>query len=546
MEERKRIRHRLYRCVLCCVSASFLSLSLCAQENVLRVQFEHDSLRNSTIGIFRRQGMVYGSLTDLAQIFSQTTFINTAAGKIEIKQPPYRIKVSGGNPFLVVTDQTPVSGRGGTGVQRQTVYQLSSSVIFAAKSFFVPLTSFLPYFELVFKRSVSYDARAGVLRVGAIGSLPRFDISTLVMEQKINGMFVRIPVTKALVDFESWLRQDGWLYVTIADAHADTAAINALTPLGIIKEIVAIQSPTSVQLTFKLSGKITSSEIYREDNSHDILLSIRTPAQIDKRVLEKKQRQIQTGLENQRKRWMLDVIVIDPGHGGRDGGATGVTKVREKDVTLGISLKLGRLIQKNLKGVKVVYTRNDDSFVELDRRGQVANEAGGKLFISIHCNSMPRKPSPMRGFEVYLLRPGRTEEAIAIAERENSVIQLEEGFEQRYTKLTDENFILVTMAQSAHVKSSELFADIAQQEIESRAGIPNRGVKQAGFYVLVGAAMPNVLIETAYLSNREDERFLKSETGQAKLAESLLRAISRYKQEYEKLLMEGKDIGQIK
>jgi N-acetylmuramoyl-L-alanine amidase len=152
----------------------------------------------------------------------------------------------------------------------------------------------------------------------------------------------------------------------------------------------------------------------------------------------------------------------------------------------------------------------------------------------------------MRGFEVYLLRPGRTEEAIAIAERENSVIQLEEGFEQRYTKLTDENFILVTMAQSAHVKSSELFADIAQQEIESRAGIPNRGVKQAGFYVLVGAAMPNVLIETAYLSNREDERFLKSETGQAKLAESLLRAISRYKQEYEKLLMEGKDIGQIK
>jgi N-acetylmuramoyl-L-alanine amidase len=145
---------------------------------------------------------------------------------------------------------------------------------------------------------------------------------------------------------------------------------------------------------------------------------------------------------------------------------------------------------------------------------------------------------------VYLLRPGRTEEAINIAERENAVIRLEEGYEQRYQELTEENFILVAMAQSAHVKASELFADIAQQEMEDRLEIPNRGVKQAGFYVLVGAAMPNVLIETAYLSNREDERFLKSESGQQKIAESLFKAIKRYKDEYEKLLGEGKEIGE--
>ena len=166
------------------------------------------------------------------------------------------------------------------------------------------------------------------------------------------------------------------------------------------------------------------------------------------------------------------------------------------------------------------------------------------MFVSIHCNSLRRKPSPTRGFEVYLLRPGRTEDAIEIAERENSVIQLEEGYEQKYQELTEENFILVAMAQSAYVKASELFADIAQQELEDHAAIPNRGVKQAGFYVLVGASMPNVLVETAYLSNREDERFLKSESGQQKIALALFQAIKRYKEEYEKLLLEGKDVGE--
>jgi N-acetylmuramoyl-L-alanine amidase len=181
--------------------------------------------------------------------------------------------------------------------------------------------------------------------------------------------------------------------------------------------------------------------------------------------------------------------------------------------------------------------------VELDRRGQIANENDGKLFVSIHCNSMRRKPSPTRGFEVYLLRPGRTQEAIEIAERENAVIELEERYRERYQELTEENFILVTMAQNAYLKSSEVFADLLQQEMEDHISIPNRGIHQAGFYVLVGASMPKVLVETAYLSNREDERFLNSNQGQEKIARALFSAIERYKDEYEKLLEEGKEMG---
>ena len=247
---------------------------------------------------------------------------------------------------------------------------------------------------------------------------------------------------------------------------------------------------------------------------------------------------------SKRDRWNLDVIVIDPGHGGKDWGTIGVTGAREKDIALGVSLKLGRLIERDLNGVKVVYTRKDDRFVTLYRRGQIANEANGKLFISIHANSTLRKPSPTRGFEVYLLGPGRTAEAIAIAERENSVIELEEGYQQRYKELTEENFILVTMARSADVRASEQFADHVQRELDRETPIRNRGVKQAGYYVLVGPSMPNVLIETAFVSNREDEKLIRSESVQQKFAGAIFRAVRRYRSEYQKLLEEGNDLGE--
>ena len=241
-------------------------------------------------------------------------------------------------------------------------------------------------------------------------------------------------------------------------------------------------------------------------------------------------------MAERRKRWDLDVIVIDPGHGGKDPGTIGVTGLKEKDVALSVGLKLGALLRKNMPEVKVVYTRSTDVFIPLYRRGQIANEAGGKLFISIHCNSTLRKPSPTRGTEVYLLRPNRSEEAIAIAEQENAVITLEEGYENRYQELTDENFILVTMAQTAYMRSSEILAEQVHREMSKVPGLRGRGVRQAGFYVLVGAAMPNILVETAFVSNRDDEKILRGTTGQTRIAESLYQGIVRYKKEYEKLL----------
>ena len=193
------------------------------------------------------------------------------------------------------------------------------------------------------------------------------------------------------------------------------------------------------------------------------------------------------------------------------------------------------MVEENLKDVKVVYTRSDDHFVELYKRGKIANENNGKLFISIHCNAAPKKKRDPNGFEVYLLRPGRTEEAIDIAERENKVIEYEDD-PKRYQKLTDENFILVSMAHSSSMKYSEKFADMVHRQFKQNIALSPRGVKQAGFYVLVGASMPSVLIETGYVSNPSDAAFIKSEKGQQQLARSIVSAIKSFKSYYDQVI----------
>jgi N-acetylmuramoyl-L-alanine amidase len=232
-----------------------------------------------------------------------------------------------------------------------------------------------------------------------------------------------------------------------------------------------------------------------------------------------------------KKKWELDVLVLDPGHGGEDAGALSINGHKEKDITLAIAKKVKEYLHEILPATRVIMTRTDDTFIELYRRGQIANQYKGKLFISIHCNSMPTKPHPAHGCESYILRPGRNSEAIRVAEKENSSIRLEKQPDS-YGDVSEEKLIIATMAQAAFVKYSERFATMLQKETSKNTGMYNRGVNQAGFLVLVGASMPNLLFETGFLSNAEDEKLLISEKGQNKIAEGIARAIKRYSEEY--------------
>jgi N-acetylmuramoyl-L-alanine amidase len=224
--------------------------------------------------------------------------------------------------------------------------------------------------------------------------------------------------------------------------------------------------------------------------------------------------------------------VLDAGHGGKDPGAIGYNKIKEKDLILPITLKLGKKLNQNLKDVKIVYTRKTDVFIPLWKRTQIANKANGKLFISVHCNSSVSKSS--NGFETYFLSADKDEKARGVVLKENSAIEFEETVDrQRYEGV---NFILATMAQSAFIKQSQYLASVIQKSLKSRLekiGMTDRGVKQGPFWVMVGATMPNVLVECGYLSNKYESKKLIKSTTQDKIADAICQGIIKYKKDIE-------------
>ncbi len=230
--------------------------------------------------------------------------------------------------------------------------------------------------------------------------------------------------------------------------------------------------------------------------------------------------------------WMLDCIVIDAGHGGKDSG-TMANGLREKDVTLAIALKLGRLIEERL-GVRVVYTRTDDRFIELAQRGKIANEAGGKLFVSIHVDAIGgARGKTVQGTSTYFLGLHKTDSARDVMERENSVIKFESNPE-RYASYRDDDLIMMALAQSAYLQKSEQLSALIEDRFRSGSGRQSRGVKQAGFYVLWSASMPAVLIETGFATHPDEARYLNSERGKDQVAAAIFEAIRTFKAEYER------------
>lgn len=236
-------------------------------------------------------------------------------------------------------------------------------------------------------------------------------------------------------------------------------------------------------------------------------------------------------------------VVIDPGHGGRDPGAIG-KRGKEKTINLNVALKLGKLIQDNCKDVRIVYTRQKDVFVGLDRRAQIANEAKADLFISIHTNSVARGRT-VRGTETYTLGLHRTDDNLEVAKKENSVILIESDYEQRYAGFnpnSSESYIIFEFLQDRNMEKSVQLATLIQRQFKSTAKRIDKGVHQAGFLVLRETTMPGVLVELGYISTPDEERYLLSEAGTDALARSIYNAFIKYKGENNTPVAKGKPV----
>jgi N-acetylmuramoyl-L-alanine amidase len=227
-------------------------------------------------------------------------------------------------------------------------------------------------------------------------------------------------------------------------------------------------------------------------------------------------------------------VVLDPGHGNPDLGARGLFSY-EKDIVLSIAKKLGQKIVKAHPDIEIVYTRTIDTFIPLDDRGTIANRVNADLFISIHANANPKKaPS---GTETYVMGLEKTDKNMDVAMNENAVILFEENYETRYEGYdpnSPESFIMFSFMQNAHLEQSLSFASHVEDMFAHRFKRKSRGVKQGPFLVLWKTTMPSVLVETGFISNAEEEKYLNSEEGQNEIAEAILLALGEYKEIWEK------------
>lgn len=231
--------------------------------------------------------------------------------------------------------------------------------------------------------------------------------------------------------------------------------------------------------------------------------------------------------------YKIKVVVIDAGHGGHDSGALGKHS-KEKDIALAIALKTGAYIKKVYPDIKIIYTRKTDVFIELWRRAKIANQAQADLFISIHCNAIDN-PRPY-GTETWVMGVHKSAANLAVAKKENAAILKEANHLEKYDNFnpnSPESYIAFSLFQSAFRDQSIDLATKVQNQFKTRVGRSSRGVKEAGFLVLWKTSMPSILIETGFISNPKEEKFLISENGQDLMASGIYRAFKSYKKEME-------------
>jgi len=225
----------------------------------------------------------------------------------------------------------------------------------------------------------------------------------------------------------------------------------------------------------------------------------------------------------------FDKIVIDPGHGGHDPGNLGYQKkAKEKDVVLQIAKKLGGYIEEGIPGVEVVYTRDDDTFVDLWERGSIANREEADLFVSIHADGWHQ--TSVRGASVFFLGLNRSGRSFEVMKKENQIYGGDHGV---MDDLSEEDLIVYELAHSGNIAASERIAYLVEDQIKNRAQRKSRGVKQNGFVVLYQSTMPAILVETGFLTNPAEQRYLTSDRGQAYIASAIYRAIKEFKKQYD-------------
>jgi len=467
--------------------------------NTEPVQVEKDG-QVFSIEAERIEGILHISVSDLAKIFGSEIYFNPLTKKAVVKIENHSAKLSLFSPFIEI-DQTP--------------YNLTYPVQFKNGDFYVALVTLVPVLELICTQKVFWDEGQMSLRF----ERKELNILGYQASEKSNGVVLEIFLTENL-QYEIYTSENRWININFFSAKVNEVdfPVQNNSP---VTEIKFYPLEISTQLSFRLNQTFVN---YRDEVLTDPLrLQISISTSNHNSNSNGNPKNSPKNFDN-----LVDVIVIDAGHGGQDYGAIGPTGLAEKDVVLDIALRLEKLLVK--EGFKVILTRTDDTFIPLADRTQIANSNGADLFISIHANSSRKRN--ISGSETYFLAQAKNDEARALASFENSSLRFEQ---ENPEELSDLDFILLDLVQNQFLKESSDLAYMIQENMGRKLPIVNRGVDQAGFFVLNKAYMPAVLVETAFISNKSEEKLLKSSAFKQKIAEGVLSSILNFKEKYEAL-----------
>ena len=468
------------------------------------VHFQEEGRQTEHLQGFVSNRIDYVALEDLASLMDIRYFFNEINRKMVLRLGSQSLKVTGGNPYITIDDE---------------IYQMALPAIDDNGKVYIPLALFLAAVGDKLPAQSDFDHQTRTLNIHRF----LYNITGIEVEERSNGNLIRILTQKEFKpsDVSASIRK-GWLYVTIYGGTLDSVQLASIHGLGFVKKISPFQFESSVQISFLINDKILEKNIITKPD--EVVISLRKSNKIDENVILNQQ--------TDNKRWLIDRIIIDPGHGGKDPGAIGANGLYEKDVNLEIAKRLKKLLENELN-VEVLMTREDDTFIPLKDRTKFANTHDGKLFISIHANAN-RSPTA-RGFSTLILGPARSQEALELAEKENSVIDFEEA-KDAYDDYKNAAHILNAITQSTNLKESQDLARMLTGSMKRYVKIPQfgKGVYQANVYVLVGAAMPRILVETAFISNRYEAKQLRTNAFRQKIAQAIFESVKQFKEKYEK------------
>ncbi len=458
---------------------------------------------DNEVAAFWDGSVYYVSLSELAEILGGTLTWEIVGHKVAYKDGGFSFGFLLDSPFFVLNDST---------------YNMTYAAGLRSGQLFVPVATLLPFLDRVTPQKLSWSREERTIRVDS----EYFNVNDLSVQSKANGVLIELHLSTALA-YEVFVTEGNWINISIRDARINRSRVLSRKDSRLMRNLKVHQVENN-------TGQVSIRLRQKPDKWHHKLVHDPTRIQISISDVNFELDTSPTPVIGPDDK--IDVIVVDPGHGGDDYGAIGPSGTREKDIALDIGKKLASMIRKDKK-FKVIMTRDRNKTVSLEKRAEIANNAGADLFISIHANASPKKR--VRGWNVFFLAPALNDSARSVEQLENSFFLREsnqnpnpsDAFEDPILTILNEMILTEFQAESND------FALMVDREFRRRLKTPARGVDQAGFFVLNKVFTPSVLIEAAFISNKSEEKMLKSKKYQEQIAKGIYEAIKRFKGKYE-------------